>query len=267
MDIERYRQIHNFAEKYLKLFSSAETMRMQIEPGEFAKECLALGFNMDRLKAFDEQYPNDGGINEIMRGAFQNTDDVDLIGSALFLQWRYYTHWDQTDVTRKEIRQWFVSGLQRLSELTSFPTFHGEVEKIVIVSDDSAYEPPAPGQEIRQRLTLNRNGSVSLTRYFSGDFSKVPPTPDTKERHRYKGRHTGDIMDCIAAYFRECYGEIPAPGYAYWYAELTDTEGEKRGYCGPLSDDLEFNGYGLSAKAREVLGIESLWMFDECGKS
>lgn len=58
--------------------------------------------------------------------------------------------------------------------------FEGHIEKIVIESEDSNFCPPAPGQEIRQRLTLHRNGSVALTRYFSGDFSQVPPTEGTK---------------------------------------------------------------------------------------
>lgn len=266
MDIERYKRIHEFAEKYLALFSSAETTNIQLESGEFAEECIALGFKMDCLQSFEKQFPNAGNSNEIMRDACRDTTDVDLIGSALFSQWRFYTHWSQTDMTGKDVRQWFVYGLQRLLELTTFPTFHGEVEKIVIISDDSAYEPPAPGQEIRQRLTLNRNGNVSLTRYFSGDFSQVPPTSDTKRMRRYKGKPTEKIMDYIAAYFKECYREISDPGYAVWCIELTNTDGEKWSYCGPLSDDLETYGYKLSDQTRKVLGIETLWMFDggEC---
>lgn len=57
----------------------------------------------------------------------------------------------------------------------TYPIFEGTAEKIIIESEDSRYCPPAPGQEIKQRLTMRRNGSVSLTRYFSGDFSRFHP--------------------------------------------------------------------------------------------
>ena len=64
--------------------------------------------------------------------------------------------------------------------------FEGNIAKIVIESEDSMYYPPAPGQEIRQRLALNRNGSVEFTRWYSGDFSVVPPVTEESKVMREK---------------------------------------------------------------------------------
>lgn len=262
MNDERYRRIHRFAEKYLKLYSSVDTSYIQLESVEFAQECESLGFEMDCLNSFERQYPGAGSNNETMWDACQHITDIDLLGSAIFSQWRYYTHWSQTNLADREVRQWFVYGFQRMLDLASSPTFQGDVEKMVIVSDDSAYVPPAPGQEIRQRLTMNRNGNVSLTRYFSGDFSQVPPTAGTRKMRRYKDKPTEKIMDYISGYFREYHDMVPAPDAGIWHIELMNTDGEKWSYRGSMDHDLEAHGYRLSNQTRKVLGIEFLWMFN-----
>ena len=145
---------------------------------------------------------------------------------------------------------------------TVYPIFEGVVEKIVIESDDSGYEPPAPGQEIRQRLTMRRNGAVTLTRYFSGDFSKVPPTKDVKTMRRYRSKPTEKLMEYLAFHFSKPYTpELVCDG-GMWGMEMTNSEGEKFSYIGSLCDDITIGGLNISQVARRVLEMDELWMFD-----
>ena len=117
---------------------------------------------------------------------------------------------------------------------TEYPIFKGTAEKIIIESEDSGYCPPAPGQEIRQRFTVRRNGNVSLTRYFSGDFSKVPPTKDIKTMKRYHGKPTEKLMDYLAFYFSKPYTpELVCDG-GMWGMEMTNSEGKRFRISAPL---------------------------------
>ena len=143
-----------------------------------------------------------------------------------------------------------------------YPIFKGTVEKIIIESDDSGYEPPDPGQEIHQRLTMRRNGNVTLTRYFSGDFSKVPPTKDFKTMKRYRSKPTEKLMDYIAFRFNQPYVHVPVCDGGVWGMEMTNSEGKKFSYIGSLSGDMIIGGLNISQVARRVLEMDELWMFD-----
>jgi hypothetical protein len=143
-----------------------------------------------------------------------------------------------------------------------YPTFEGTIEKIIFECEDSGYCPPAPGQEIRQRLTMRRNGTVSLTRYFSGDFSKVPPTGDTKTMRRYRGKPTEKLMEYLAFYFGKPYTPEFVCDGGMWEIELTNVEGKKFTYAGFLGNEIIIGGLNISQIARRVLEIDELWMFD-----
>ncbi len=143
-----------------------------------------------------------------------------------------------------------------------YPIFKGTIEKIVIESEDSGYIPPAPGQEIKQRLTMRRNGNVSLTRYFSGNFSKVPPTEGFKTMKRYRSKPTEKLMEYLAFHFgKPCIPELVCDG-GMWKIELTNSEGKKFVYFGSLVGDIIIGGLNISQIARRVLELDELWMFD-----
>lgn len=144
----------------------------------------------------------------------------------------------------------------------AYPCFEGTVEKVVLESIASHLVPPAPEQEIKQRLTMRRNEKVSLTRYFSGDFSKVPPTEDFKTMQRFSRKPTEKLMEYLAFYFGKPY----VPEYfcdgGIWIMELTNTEGKKFLYSGSLEGELVIGGLNISTVARRVLEMDELWMFD-----
>ena len=141
--------------------------------------------------------------------------------------------------------------------------FEGNIAKIVIESEDSMYCPPAPGQEIRQRLTLNQNGSVALTRWYSGDFSVVPPiTEESKVMRRWRNKPTENVLEIIANYFREYHMQERICDSGVWEIVLVNTEGRKWIFFGSLGSRMEMNGLNLSVQTRKNLGIRNLWMFD-----
>lgn len=145
---------------------------------------------------------------------------------------------------------------------TEYPVFEGTIEKIIIESEDSGYEPPAPGQEIRQRLTMRRNGNVTLTRYFSGDFSQVPPTRDFKTMRRYRGKFTEKLMDYLAFHFSKPYTPVFVCDGGMWGMEMTNSEGKKYSYIGSLVGSIMIGELDISQIARRVLEMDELWMFD-----
>lgn len=143
-----------------------------------------------------------------------------------------------------------------------YQIFEGTIEKIIIESEDSGYCPPAPGQEIKQRLTMRRNGNVSITRYFSGDFSKVSPTAGFKTMKRYHSKPTEKLMEYLAFYFGNPYTPEFVCDGGMWGIELTNSEGRKFIYAGSLESEIVIGGLNISQIARRVLEIEELWMFD-----
>ena len=262
--MSRYNRIYEFSLKYLRLFDNEPDSGAgkQIEES-LGRDCESLNFIMDSGEAFKKAYYCAYVSNDVMRGACRLITDIDLLGSGIYSQWKYYTHWGQVDFLSPKPKEWFTMAFSRLAELALFPLFEGNIEKIVIESEDSGFCPSAPGQEIRQRLTLNRNGNVALTRWYSGDFSVVPPiTEESKHLRRWKNKPTDKIMEYIANYFREYQvQEIICDG-GVWDIMLENTDGEKWTYTGSLGSRMEVYGLDLSVQTRKVLEIRDLWMFD-----
>lgn len=75
--------------------------------------------------------------------------------------------------------------------MIGFPVFEGVADKIVIESEISGYllSPEWRG-EIRQRLTMRRNGFLSFTRYYIG-----PSGTETRSIARYRNKPTEKIME------------------------------------------------------------------------
>lgn len=139
-----------------------------------------------------------------------------------------------------------------------YPLFEGEIEKIVVESETSGFmrtlEWP---DEIRQRITMRRNGFVSLTRYYAG-----LPGAKSKRMERYRCKPTEKIMEYIAGYFRESHDSIFACDAGIWTVYLFNTNGQNWMYRGYMCEDLEVADYKLSAITRKILEMPDLWLFD-----
>ena len=58
-----------------------------------ADDCSALGFEMDCGHAFSEKYGNAANDSEALDKIIDSVDNIPLLGSAIYSQWRYFNHW------------------------------------------------------------------------------------------------------------------------------------------------------------------------------
>lgn len=87
--------------------------------GGFAEDCEVLGFDMDCFESFYKKYGNDFFNkygDENLERVFSLIDDYQILGNAIYSQWRYYNHW-ATDPIAEFDANWFKAAFKRLKEL------------------------------------------------------------------------------------------------------------------------------------------------------
>ena len=112
--------IYNFAIKWITKFQDKNINYLEIVDGSMGDECRALGFKMDSGCAFIEKYGEAVNDCDALRSVFRKVDDINLLGSAIFSQWRYFNHWAYSgaEVLEQQNREWFIVALSRLAELS-----------------------------------------------------------------------------------------------------------------------------------------------------
>ena len=105
-------QIHAFAKRWITEF---QLQHIRAAEQAMGRECAALGFVMDRGESFAVKYPDAFMDNENLVRYIDEIGDLQLLGNAIYSQWRYYQHWacSPWDVP------WFLTALKRLAELSS----------------------------------------------------------------------------------------------------------------------------------------------------
>lgn len=106
--------INRFAVKWLEKYQDKRTSENELEE-LFPQDCFTLGFTMDCGESFITRYGENAfrGASEL-QGIIGAVDDIELLTSAVFSHWRYYTHWTCSPIDR----EWFVIALSRLKVLT-----------------------------------------------------------------------------------------------------------------------------------------------------
>lgn len=87
--------------------------------GCFAEDCEVLGFNMDCFESFNKKYGNDFFNkygDEKLERVFSLIDDYQILGNAIYSQWRYYNHWAYDPIAEFDAN-WFKAAFKRLKEL------------------------------------------------------------------------------------------------------------------------------------------------------
>lgn len=138
------------------------------------------------------------------------------------------------------------------------PVFRGKAKKIKIVSDYRGFDPPLPGNEIEQRLTITADGRVffSSFRYYDGKFIKI-----RTRRFRTDPGFAETLLKCIGDFFTD---EFTPPFYRElggWTLFITNTDNMTytfSGYMSLLVDELEY----LSSVIRDELRMPGLLAFD-----
>ena len=147
--------------------------------------------------------------------------------------------------------------------------FCGKLKTIRLVSELSLYCMPEDGTEVRQQLTITRDGRGYLTRFiFSPAIDDISAWRDEdKRRSRFQinPENAEQIMKAFETTFSNPGDEIiMACDAGCWNLELKNEEGKKFRWSGSLLDD-SFPGVNeLSDLVREKTGIEDLFVFDGC---
>lgn len=115
--------INQFIEKYINFFErnyGSDWSKYQFfDTPEFSDDCIKLGFTMDCghsfIDAFGERCFNDTkALNEVIN----RIDNSQLIGNALFSQWRHY-HWAYSlTEANEDTKEWFLLLLRRLKTIS-----------------------------------------------------------------------------------------------------------------------------------------------------
>ena len=115
--------IKTFTEKYIDYFltkfapDSREYYDL-FDSSSFPDECWSLGFEMDCGESFiaaygEEAWHSHSGLSSVIG----KVDNITILGSALFSEWRYFNHWAYGHATEED-KEWFLTILQRMQELT-----------------------------------------------------------------------------------------------------------------------------------------------------
>ena len=261
--------VNAFAMKYLDLYRNPKTTNFQVEE-KFADECFALGFEMDSGNSFCEKYPKAFNDVQELDRIIEEIDDPKFLGTAIFSQWRYITHWSYcSHPLDTEYRPWFITAFGRLVAITSENdtppyVFYGNVKKVKIHSNNIYYGLlPREGLEIEQHLTITDDGRVWLTRYaFDEDLNYAKFKKIEQKRFKIDAAKAKFLLDKFTQYFRDEYEISFATDVGYFDMQITDDEGKQAVFAGPLICDFEVDGYNLSQLVRDSLDDQSLFVFD-----
>ena len=231
-----------------------------------ADDCSALGFEMDCGHAFSEKYGNAANDSEALDKIIDSVDNIPLLGSAIYSQWRYFNHWAYSgaEILEPQKRAWFILALSRLALLSGDNPFifQGEPQKIRIISNCIGYDPcPEPEKEVEQRLTINADGQVWFSAYnFCDGFDHHKKA--RSQMCKIDKTTATNMLTSIARYFSDEYDELFATDIGDWVMEITNTEGNVYKFRGSLCADFAVDGIDLSDLVRETLGMDDLYVFD-----
>lgn len=115
------KEIGAFCDKWIAIINNPDSKAFDfIENLEFSDECRKLGFVMDCGNSFVEKYGqtvfNDPGA---LSATIELIDDTIILGSAIFSQWRYYSHWAMDSFQGSKIETWVIIAFNRLKILSS----------------------------------------------------------------------------------------------------------------------------------------------------
>ena len=215
-----------------------------------ADDCAALGFEMDCGHAFAEKYGSAASDSNALDKIIDEVDDISLLGSAIYSQWRYFNHWAYSgeEILEPKNRAWFILALSRLAVLASDNPFifQGEPQKIRIVSNNICYGPqPEADDEVEQHITINAEEKVWFSAYSFGEGFGHHEKLRSKT-FKVEKAVANRILKYIAQYFSNEYDELFTTDIGDCVMEITNSEGNVYKFRGSLCADFEVEGIDLS---------------------
>lgn len=260
------KQIYSFAIKWLNKFRDENINYIELVDHYMADDCEVLGFKMDCGHSFKNRYGCHIGDNVAFSRIIDQVTDIQVLGSAIYSQWRYFNHWAYSakEILVPQNREWFITALSRLEWLAirQPKLFKGIPQKVRIISNNIGYGPlPAPDDEVEQRITINAEGRVWFSAYnFGSGFEK-----HAKCRSRiFKIEKAAavKVLTSLASYFSNDYMEQVVTDCGAWKMKITNTDGKTYVFDGPLCCELEENRVDLSRLIRQALNMDDLYVFD-----
>lgn len=87
------------------------------EDHQFAEDCWACGFEMDRGESLIAAFPGKEVLRaNVLREIIETMDNSKFLGTAIFSYWRYLTHWHEAPLPEDAI-EWFSITFDRLEKL------------------------------------------------------------------------------------------------------------------------------------------------------
>lgn len=263
-------KIHEFANHYFNIFRDPKASNIQVEEG-FAEKCFALGFEMDSGNSFCANYPKAFNDYTELDKIIEEIDDPQFLGTAIFSQWRYITHWSYcSHPLDEQYRPWFITAFGRLVTITSEDNsppyvFYGNVKRVKIHSNNMGYGfLPREGTEVEQHLTIADDGRVWLTRYAISEDLNFAKLKKTEQRQfKISDDKAKFLLDKYTKYFRDEYEISFATDVGSFEMQITDDEGKTAYFIGPLICEFEVDGYDLSQLTRDTIEDQSLFVFDD----
>ena len=265
--MEYLEQVHLFATKWIEKFRDRRISYIELVDHYLADDCRALGFQMDCGNAFSEKYGKAASSCDELNRIIDEVTDIELLGSAIYSQWRYFNHWayDATDILKPENRAWFILALSRLALLSGENPFlfKGELRKIRLVSNRLGYGPcPEPDEEVEQHITVNSEGQVWFSSYVFGQRRDGQYEKAHSQNLRIDKAVAARIISAFTEYFSNGYDEVFATDIGNWNMELTNTAGKVYRFSGSLCSSFEVDGIDLSDLLRDSLKMPDLYAFD-----
>ncbi len=265
-EIKDTTEFNSFAVKYLDLYNGMDTTEADV-CDNFAEQCWDLGLKMDCGESFGQRYPKAFQSFDELEKVIDEIDDYVFLGNAIFSQWRYVTHWSyNSSLLDKTFRPWFKLAFERLVKITAESgirpkLFRGQLSKIQITSNVLGYGPcPEPDDEIEQRLTINHQGKVWISRYAYGDVGKYELIQ--KDTTSINKEQLAFLFEKYTRYFSDKPIMPLATDVGSFELVLTNTESEQFKYKGSIIPCYEIDDKDLSAWTREILDCPHLFVFD-----
>ena len=264
------KDIYAFAKYYFNLYRNPKATNFQVEEG-FADKCFSLGFQMDSGNSFCESYPNAFNDAEELEKIIEEIDDPQFLGTAIFSQWRYITHWSYcSHPLDPEYRPWFICAFGRLMAITAEDNappfvFFGNVKKVKIHSNNVCFGYcPKKGDEVEQHLTITEDGRIWLTRYaINEDLNFADYVKTEQKQFKIETDKAQMLLSKFTKYFRDEYEINFATDVGSFEMWIDDDEGKKAYFVGPLISAFVVDGFDLSQLVRDTLNDQTLFVFDD----
>ena len=266
------KDVYAFAKYYFNIFRNPKSTNSQVEEG-FADKCFSLGFEMDSGNSFCERYPKAFNDAEELDKIIDEIDDAKFLGTAIFSQWRYITHWSfGSHPLDPEYRPWFVCAFGRLMTITSEDNtppfvFFGNAKKVKIHSNNICFGYcPKKDDEVEQHLTITEDGRVWLTRYaIKEDLNFADYNKTEQKQFKIDPEKAKALLSKFTKYFRDEYEINFATDVGSFEMWIDDDEGKRAYFVGPLISEFVVDGFDLSQLVRDTLDDQTLFVFDDNG--